>query len=329
MADESRSRENPYRLESDVLLWRDTSRAGRRAEITRPDLKIPRELLQPPAPGRDAEAPPGAPRRPGRHRAGGAQPGQTITPPQEFWQEPAEFQDMVASERPPRERRAPRKGRGHRPGKRAGMLAAAALALVAAVGGVLVLRSGGDQTVSQAGSKTVMELPEVAKPVTGRALSFVTPEGDRYSVAAVRGTIGAAPIPGLPPAPAGTGYPYIDYVLTNLMQRPVLLDYPPNIFLRQGIVPPDFVERCTPQKGAPDNFCDIPSQTRVIGRLPGSASPVKQDVDTFMPPGASYLVRIVAEAPVDESVVQGDMDLYVYQARFTRDRIARYVPFTS
>ncbi|HEX2314902.1 MAG TPA: hypothetical protein VHJ17_14260, partial [Thermomonospora sp.] len=157
--------------------------------------------------------------------------------------------------------------------------------------------------------------------------TVTTPEGDRYVMAAVRGAVGQAPLGGLARPPAGRGYAHVDYVLTNPHRRPVLLDFPPNAFLRRAVVPPEFAERCVFREGAPEEVCDVPGRTRLIGRLPGSADLVRQDADLFLAPRSSYLVRTVAEAPVPDSAGQRDVGLFVWQVRFTRDRLARRVPF--
>ncbi|SEG80492.1 hypothetical protein SAMN04489712_11391 [Thermomonospora echinospora] len=202
------------------------------------------------------------------------------------------------------------------------------LGLVTAAGLLVVLRTGGfsGHTVAKVehGSTALRQVP---RPVTGRPLTVVTPEGDRYTVAAVRGATGQAPLSGLPAPPPGKGYAFIDYVLTNPHRRPVLLEFPPNVFLRRAVVPADFAERCVFRVGAPEDVCDLPGRTRVIARLRGSAGLLRQDADTYMAPGASYLVRTVADAPVPDSADRRDMGLYVWEVRFTQDRIARYVPF--
>jgi hypothetical protein len=198
---------------------------------------------------------------------------------------------------------------------------------VTAAGLLVALRTGGfsDRTVANVDHGSAA-LRQVARPVTGRPLTVTTPEGDHYTVAAVRGATDKAPLSGLPEPPTGKGYAFIDYVLTNPHRRPVLLDFPPNVFLRRAVVPADFAERCVFRVGAPEDVCDLPGRTRVIARLRGSDGLLRRDADTYMAPGASYLVRTVADAPVLNGVGRKDMGLYVWEVRFTQDRIARLIP---
>ncbi|WP_119730957.1 hypothetical protein [Thermomonospora amylolytica] len=169
----------------------------------------------------------------------------------------------------------------------------------------------------------------VDRPVTGRPLTVVTPEGDRYTMAAVRAGVGRAPVSGLPAPPPGKGYAFIDYVLTNPHRRPILLDFPPDLLLRRTAVPADFAERCVFRIGAPEELCDLPNRSRVIARLRGSRGLVRIDADTYLAPRSSYLVRVVADAPVLDTLGPPDMALYVWQVRFTGDRIARRIPFPA
>lgn len=219
--------------------------------------------------------------------------------------------------------------RGRRAGKRSAVLIPTAVGLILITGAAIALRSGGDpgRAVTSANNGWHVALRQVPRPPTGHPVSVTTPEGDRYTMAVVRAGVAAAPLSGMPPPPTGEGYAFIDYVLTNELRRPVLLDFPPNVFLRRATVPPDFAGQCISQMGAPVNLCDLPGRSKVIGRLAGSPGLVRQEADTFLAAGGSYLVRAVANPPVDETLTEYDMALYVWQVRYTRDGIARLVPF--
>ncbi|WP_067479894.1 hypothetical protein [Actinomadura hibisca] len=157
-------------------------------------------------------------------------------------------------------------------------------------------------------------------PKTGAPLSLTTPEGYGYGLAAVKAGTDGHPLDSSKPSPAGSGYAYADYVLTNNQRRPVLLDFPADLFLPKDRVPASAQERCMPQPGVPSAMCTLPNHSKVIARLNGSRPPVKQDDDTFIPAGASYLVRIATDLPVKDGLADSDVKLYVWETRFTNDR---------
>jgi hypothetical protein len=157
-------------------------------------------------------------------------------------------------------------------------------------------------------------------PRTGPTLSVTTPEGYGYGLGAAETGTDDKPLSRSTPAPSGTVYAYAEYVLTNNQQQPVLLDFPADLFLPLKYVPSAARKRCMPQPGVPEDMCTLPNHSQVVARLNGSAAPIIQDGDTLMPPGASYLVRIATDLPVDPGVGDDDIRLYVWNARFTSDR---------
>ncbi|WP_103939010.1 hypothetical protein [Thermomonospora echinospora] len=162
-------------------------------------------------------------------------------------------------------------------------------------------------------------------PRTGPTLSVTTPEGYGYGLGAARTGTAGKPLSRSTAAPSGTAYAYAEYVLTNNQQQPVLLDFPADLFLPLKYVPSAARQRCMPQPGVPKDMCTLPNHSQVIARLNGSAAPIVQDGDALMPPGASYLVRIATDLPVDPRVGE-EIRLYVWNARFTSDRRGIEVP---
>ncbi|MFI0444668.1 hypothetical protein [Actinomadura sp. 6N118] len=201
---------------------------------------------------------------------------------------------------------------------------AAGIAAVAA--GILVIRpvlSPGDDGAadrppalsSQGNAPGATPAPKV-----GPALSITTPEGYAYSLAAAKTGVDSKPLSDSTPAPAGSTYAYAEYVITNTQKRPVLLDFPADIFLPRGEVPRAAQERCMPQAGVPQHMCTLPNRSKVTARLNGSQAPIEDAGDTLIPVGASYLVRVATDLSVSESLDTQDIKLYVWNARYTSDR---------
>lgn len=223
--------------------------------------------------------------------------------------------------------------RSHRRRKRSnagrvGLLAtlAGVLGIVAVAVGIVVLQSGGDDdpvgTPAASASESTSPAGSGARsaPTTGPPLSLNTPEGYGYSVGAAKSGLDDKPLQRSTAPPAGTTYAYAEYVLTNTQQRPVLLDFPVDLFVPRLDVPAAARQRCMPQAGVAAGMCTLPNHSQILARLNGSASLLVQDGDTLMPPGASYLVRIATDLPVTTQLDPGDIRLYVWDARFTSDR---------
>jgi hypothetical protein len=174
----------------------------------------------------------------------------------------------------------------------------------------------------------------VATPRTGAAIRVNGTEGEQnaLSLAAVGAGVTDRPLDRAgTPAPAGLTYAYGDYVLTNTLNRPVLLpdlgSGPGDLFVKRDFVPADLRPRCMPQAGTPAGTCTLTNQQKIIGLLAGSSGPTSQDGDEYMPTGASYLIRVETTLPVRTGIKRSDLGLYVWQALYVPDRVARPIPF--
>ncbi|HEX2314477.1 MAG TPA: hypothetical protein VHJ17_12110 [Thermomonospora sp.] len=226
---------------------------------------------------------------------------------------------MSNSHRSHRRRRKSNAGRLGLAGALTGVLGVGAV-----VAGYVALQPDSEtKGTPRAGNETVTGTAGAVRPSdapsTGPTLSITTPEGYGYSLGATRSGTADRPLSRSTPAPSGTTYAYAEYVLTNTQQQPALLDYPADLFLPRAHVPASARSRCMPQPGVPRDMCTLPNHSQVVRRLGGSAAPIVQDGDTLMPPGASYLVRVATDLPVDPGVDDADIRLFVWNARFTSD----------
>ncbi|GAA4079351.1 hypothetical protein [Actinomadura miaoliensis] len=214
--------------------------------------------------------------------------------------------------------------RSHRKKRSAGWLGlagaltgAAGIAVVAV--GIAVLQpdgnGGGSTSLTSEGGPA-----STPSPRTGRSLTFTTPEGYGYRLAAVRTGLDPRPFGDGESPPSGSTYAYADYVITNTGRRPVLLDYPADLFMPRSGVPASARDRCMPQPGIPDSMCTLPNSSQVTARLDGSKPPVRDGADTLIPAGASYVVRVASDLPVKDDIDPSDLKLYVWNARYTSDR---------
>ncbi|XRQ03485.1 hypothetical protein ACN3XK_43735 [Actinomadura welshii] len=201
-----------------------------------------------------------------------------------------------------------------------------AVGIAAVAAAIVVIRpdggAGGDAarpTLAGQGSVTAQQ-PAVPAPESGPPINFTTPEGYGYSLAAVRAGTDPQPLGPTEAPPPGTTYAYADYVLTNNQRRPALLDYPADLFMPKAEVPSSAQERCMPQAGVPGDMCTLPNHSEVTARVDGSEPPVDENGTMMIPAGATYVVRIASDLPVDEGVSAGDLRLFVWNARYTSDR---------
>ncbi|MFC4906510.1 hypothetical protein [Actinomadura gamaensis] len=164
------------------------------------------------------------------------------------------------------------------------------------------------------------------EPKTGHELSFTTPEGYGYTLAAVRSGTDKRPLSNSTPPKDGETYAYADYVLTNNQRRPVPLDFPADLFMPLDSVPSSARERCMPQPGIPDSMCTLPNHSEVTARIGNAKAPYSQDGDTVLPAGGSYIVRVASDLPVSADTPPHDLRLYVWDARFTSDRKGVQIP---
>ena len=229
---------------------------------------------------------------------------------------------MSNSYQPYRTHRRRKKRNAGRLGLAGALTGAVGIAAVATA--IVVIRPGdpgGDAAppaLAGQGSATAQH-PSVPSPQAGPPVNFTTPEGYGYSLAAVESGTDPEPLGATEAPPSGTTYAYADYVLTNSQRRPVLLDYPADLFMPKEQVPSSAQERCMPQAGIPDDMCTLPNHSEVTGRVDGAKPPVDENGSPMIPAGASYVVRIASELPVDEGVSAEDLRLYVWNARYTSD----------
>ncbi|MFC0039041.1 hypothetical protein [Actinomadura rayongensis] len=163
-------------------------------------------------------------------------------------------------------------------------------------------------------------LPAARRPRTGPAQTFNTPEGYGYALGAARAGVTATPPKTAEKAARGARYAYAEYVLTNTQRRPVLLDYPADLFLPRSQVDARYRSRCMPQPGIPTSMCTLPNHSAVTARLGDAPAPHAEDGDTMIPAGASYVVRIATDLPVRPGLRPDEIRLYVWNARYTSDR---------
>ncbi|MFD0899868.1 hypothetical protein [Actinomadura sediminis] len=231
-------------------------------------------------------------------------------------------------------RRKPRRAGAGRLGLAGALTGAVGIAAIAA--GIVVLRPGADggsggappSRASGAGAVSPSLTSQPAPP-TGTAVNFTTPEGYGYGLAAVGSGTGAEPLGATEAPPSGTTYAYADYVLTNTQRRPVMLDFPADLFMPVAQVPEDARERCMPQVGIPEDMCTLPNHSEIIARVDGAEPPFEEAGTQMMPAGATYLVRIASDLPVQEGVSADDLKLYVWNARYTSDRKGIELPYPS
>ncbi|RAY11424.1 hypothetical protein DPM19_30875 [Actinomadura craniellae] len=188
---------------------------------------------------------------------------------------------------------------------------------------VTVLRSSGGSAEQFPGEPAGPGLP-----VTGPAVEAAASGVPTYRLAAVGGGgDGGSDAMGQPTPPVGTVYAYAEYVLTNLQQREVPLEYPADIFVTRGLVPAWDQNRCLTQPGVPIDVCVLPAQNRVVKALNGTGAPEPRGGEFFLAPGASYLVRVATEVPVSKGLTPRDMKLYVWEKAFIADQLPKPMPF--
>ncbi|MGI5203144.1 hypothetical protein ACQEU6_16405 [Spirillospora sp. CA-108201] len=229
---------------------------------------------------------------------------------------------MSDSRQPYRSHRRRKKSHAGRVGLAGALTGAVGIAAVA--GAIMVLRpgtgDGGSSSPPGLASQGDAAGASVPAPKAGPQVGFTTPEGYGYSLAAVMAGTSRQPLGATQAPPSGTTYAYADYVLTNSGRRPVLLDFPADLFMPKSQVPASARERCMPQAGVPDDMCTLPNHSKITARIDGSKAPVEEGGDTMLPAGASYVVRIASDLPVKEDLSADDLRLYVWNARFTSDR---------
>ncbi|MFI0410882.1 hypothetical protein [Actinomadura sp. 3N508] len=232
----------------------------------------------------------------------------------------------------------PRRGTTPRPderrdGRRGGLVAAGALVLAGLVTIGLVLTRGsvsgdGDGDGGTAiGPAAGARGPDVALPRAGKAIEVGTADGAKYRIAAVSGGVADGVPTTFQSPPSGTSTAYVEYLLSNPTSQRVLLDFPGDVFVKRTLVAPDARGRCMPQAGVPEDMCTPPTKSRVVRRLAGGEPIPGEGGDTYMPPGATYLVRATVDVPVQREASRDDMSLYVWKQLYMADQLAKQAPF--
>jgi hypothetical protein len=201
-----------------------------------------------------------------------------------------------------------------------------AVGIAAIAAGIVVLRPGSDgagetaQPTLASQGDSAQPGSAVPAPDAGPPVNFTTPEGYGYSLAAVKAGTNRQPLGATKAPPPGTTYAYADYILTNTQRRAVLLDFPADLFMPKAEVPKAARERCMPQAGIPDDMCTLPNHSKVTARIDGAKAPTEENGNPMMPAGASYVVRIASDLPVNDDLSADALRLYVWNARYTSDR---------
>lgn len=231
---------------------------------------------------------------------------------------------MANDYQPYRSHRRRKKTSAGRLGLAGALTGAVGIAAVAA--GIVILRPGGDG-VEETAQPTLASQGDsgsagsaVPAPAAGPPVNFTTPEGYGYSLAAVKAGTARQPLGPTEAPPSGTTYAYADYILTNTQRRPVLLDYPGDLFMPKSQIPAAARDRCMPQAGIPSDMCTLPNHTKITARIDGAKAPIDDNGSAMMPAGASYVVRIASDLPVNDDLSADDLRLYVWNARYTSDR---------
>ncbi|TDC74929.1 hypothetical protein E1285_42315 [Actinomadura sp. 7K507] len=227
-----------------------------------------------------------------------------------------------------REREEERRAR-RRAGRRSGLVAAGVLVLAGLVTIGLVLTSGsGDGGTDVAGERRSGGGSNVQLPEAGAPVEVGTADGSRYRLATITSGVSDGAVTTFQSTPpAGTSFPYIEYMLGNPTNEKVLLDFPGDVFVTRELVTPEARGRCMPQAGVPEDMCTPPTKSTVVRRLAGDELISGEGGDKFMAPGATYLVRATVDVPVKNDLTRKDMGLYVWKQLYMADQLAKQVPF--
>src|SRR5262245_31254457 len=79
------------------------------------------------------------------------------------------------------------------------------------------------------------DIPAGTAPQAGWPLEVITPDGYRYTMAAVTAGTRDRPSAGGTPSPSGAVYAFADYVLSNTQKQPILLDFPIDLFVERAM----------------------------------------------------------------------------------------------
>ncbi|MEO3783119.1 hypothetical protein ABGB12_07310 [Actinocorallia sp. B10E7] len=192
------------------------------------------------------------------------------------------------------------------PGKTLPAVIAAAVAVVA-IGVAIFLIRPGEETADPASQNA----PAAAStPETGTRLELTSTEDYSYSLGAIKADLDSE------------GHAYIEYLVTNTSGQTVPFEAPGQLFLPQEEAG---TKVCADQEGTDAGLCSPPTKWEIAGFV-GDTPPSPDGVDQYMPAGASFIVRVTTKSPVAESADVANFKLYVWDVRFTRNRIAQEIP---
>jgi hypothetical protein len=115
-----------------------------------------------------------------------------------------------------------------------------------------------------------------------------------------------------------------EYTVTNVGTQEALFEMPVDLYVKCDRVP-----KGTPYniRGAPPGSCSPRNKVNMVGPVGTSPQLRKEGADLYMPPGASYLVRVTMVVPMEKGVSAGDVSLTLWSSRFYSDQVGRPVPF--
>ncbi|PKK15788.1 protein kinase [Thermomonospora sp. CIF 1] len=223
-----------------------------------------------------------------------------------------------------RGRASGRRDAPRRTGRRNGLLAGLVAVVVLAGGALVAWKSG------LVGGSAEAPTQAQAAPHTGPPVEISTIDGQRYRLAAIGSGVspGAAPTGGPSKDGEGAAYVYAEYLISNLMNKPVPLDlYAVDLFIKRDLLPERSRGLCMWHNGVPEDMCTPPAKPHVMFRLAGGAPVSGAQGGQYMPPGASYVVRVTLDVPLRRDPGAGELGLYVWKQMYMTSALAQEVPF--
>jgi hypothetical protein len=214
--------------------------------------------------------------------------------------------DRVPPSRRSHDRMQARAERRQKANRRFLMVAAGVVSLVAVLVAAVVLWPEEKQT-----PPAPAPIAPVAEVKTGQPLEATSIDGVSFRFAGVRPVVDGRSVGA-------------EYTVTNVGTQEALFEMPVDLFVRNDRLPEG-----TPcnHHGAPSGSCSPRNKSSVVGPVGTSPQLRKEGADLYMPPGASYLVRVTTVVPMELGVSAGDVSLTLWSSRFYRDQVGRPVPF--
>lgn len=158
---------------------------------------------------------------------------------------------------------------------------------------------------------TPAPIAPVAEMKTGQPLEATSIDGFSFRFAGVRAVVDGRAVGA-------------EYTITNVGTQEALFEMPVDMFIQQDRIPAG-----TPcnHHGAPPKSCSPRNKASMVSPVGTSPQLRKEGADLYMPPGSSYLVRVMSAVPMEQGVSAEDVALTLWSSRFYRDQIGRPVPF--